>query len=904
MALGVGSRIGAYQITGELGAGGMGEVYRATDTNLRRDVAIKILPPAFANDADRIARFQREGEALAALNHPNIAQIYGLERSGESAALAMELVEGPTLAERIAEGPIPADEALDIAAQIADALEAAHEQHIVHRDLKPANVKLRPDGTVKVLDFGIATAPESAVATSGQLSSTPALTEAGVRLGTAAYMSPEQARGRTVDRRADIWAFGCVLYEMLTGQPAFGGEDVTTTLARVLEREANTTALPGGLSPAVRRTIELCLRKDVRKRVRDIGDVKLALVGAFETEPSDAAVKETVARPLWRRALPLSAALVVGGLLAVGLTWRLTRPAQSVPAPVSRFVITPPPAAPLDLNQGGNEVAISPDGKRLAYVARDPRKDDVKLYVRDLDGLSARAVPGPYAAAGANANPFFSPGGQSIGFRSRRQGIMRVSLNGGPALKIVDNASIKYIFHGAAWTPDGTLIYASAHGLYSVSVSGDGTPKQLTRTPDGTTPASPVLLPGGHAVLFDLTSDDAATERVVVLNLQTGEAKTLIEDGLGASYAPTGHIVFIRGTTLMAVPFDADRLAVTGQPVALLQGIRHPIDPIPFSAANYALSDTGTLVYVPSAAENAKSALVWVNREGDVVERAVADLLESPRNPRLSPDGRRVVLTSGPLADGDVWVYDLAGRPPIPLATKENDPLAIWSPDSTRVAYLSLRSISIGRTTADIYIAPADGSVPDGEPLRHDALPAGPAVWSAEGELILVRGTAESDIVATSADGKGKVRDVVATPDDEYDPALSPNGVWLAYTSNRTGRPEIWVKGYPDGVAMRVSANGGREPVWSHDGKELFYLQGNAMMAVPVKAEQKFSFDVAKKLFNVAYFVAADPAVHSYDVASDGRFLMIQPNATSAQPDHIVVVQNWFEELKRRMSTK
>jgi Tol biopolymer transport system component/predicted Ser/Thr protein kinase len=898
MALTAGTRLGPYEITGRLGTGGMGEVYRATDTKLGREVAIKTLPSALAEDADRLARFEREAKLLAALNHAHIGAIYGLDEHEGTQFLAMELVEGETLEEKLEAGSLPTDDALRLALQIAEALEAAHEKGVVHRDLKPANIMVTGEGQVKVLDFGLAKAfsgdpNQAAPAHSPALS--VAMTQQGLILGTAGYMSPEQASGQATDQRADIWAFGVVLYEMLTGLPLFSGESVPHILADVLRAEPDWDRLPKPFDPRLKALLERCLEKKVRNRYHSIADVRVDIEKIL-SDPEGGRAPAATAAPTGRR-LPLTAALVAVALLAGGLIWSLMRSAPSTPAPiVSRFVVTPPPTAPL-ASLGGYDLAVSPDGKRLAYFAQDPQTGGAELYVRDVDELDARAVPGAEVAqpGGGNMNPFFSPDGQWVGFRSPGKGIMRVSVSGEPPLKIADDPDGSAgVFLGATWASDGTVIYAAGARLYRISAGGGGTPEPLTSAWDAanTYESGPVLLPGGHAVLFNVIGE---TEQVAVLDLDTGEQKILVQGGTQVSYAPTGHLVFIRGTTLMAVPFDVDRLAVTGEPVALLQGVRHPG---PTTAADYALSDAGTLVYVPGTAETATAAVVWVDRDGRVAGRAVADSVENPRDPRLSPDGGRLVLTTGPVAAGNLWVYDLSGRPPIPIADEDDDRYAAWSPDATQLAFTSIQG------TPNVYTAAADGSVLDPMPLRAEGLGAATAVWSADGELILV--TNNQDIVATPADAEGDVRDVVVTPDQEFDAALSPNGRWLAYASTRTGRVEVWVKGYPDGVPVRVSRNGGREPVWSHDGKELYYLQGNAMMAVPVETEETFSFDPAVQLFTQPYFVSVDPYARSYDVARDGRFLMVQPSGASAdgaQTSNIVVVQNWFEELKRLAPT-
>jgi serine/threonine-protein kinase len=863
----------------------MGEVYRARDTNLKRDVALKALPPALANDADRLARFQREAEVLASLNHPNIAHIYGLERSEGTTALAMELIEGPTLEDRISQDRIPVEEALRVASQIADALEAAHERGIVHRDLKPANIKLKPDGTVKVLDFGIAKALDSRATTGPGPAAltTPAMTEAGFVLGTAAYMSPEQARGKPVDRRTDIWAFGCVLYEMLTGQPAFLGEDVTTTLARVLQASADLSALPSDTSASVRRTLELCLEKDARKRIADMHDVRLALAGTFALGGP--------AAPLWRRALPFAATLLVGLVLA-SVYFLSSRPPAvpaivAAPAPVSRFVITPPTTTPL-ASTGGLDVAISPDGKRIAYVVQKPENGNLELYLRELDALESRPIAGTERPTGGPVNPFFSPDGKSVGFSAGPRGIVVAAVDGRPSVKLLDPPQA---FAGAWWGSDNTIIYSNGPLLQRVSASGGGKPEPLMAERDTVGPAAPVLLPGGHAVLYHARESD----RVVVLDLDTGNEKTLVDGGSNPAYVDTGHVVFARGDTLMAVPFKASELAVTGEPVALVQGIRRSSGG---GAADFALSANGTLVYVPGTAEaGLQEAVVWVDRTGKVTGRAVPDLVTNPRDPRVSPDGKRLLLVTGSFSDGDLWSYDLGGRPPIPLALPNDNRLPVWSPDGKRVAFLSATG------APDVLTTPADGSALAPQSLHIQR--AAPHVWSAGAELILMSFAGGApDIIAAPAAGTGEVRKVVASEFSEFDPALSPNGRWLAYVSNRTGQDEIWVQGYPEGVPVRVSGNGGYEPLWSADGRELFYRQGAAMMAASVETGAEFSFAAPKQLFTGDYLGNAAPGVRGYDVARDGRFLMILPQANEGRAPasaSVIVVQNFTEELKQRV---
>ena len=546
MTLSAGARFGPYEIADEIGAGGMGVVYRATDTKLKRDVAVKVLPESLATDEERLTRFQREAELLASLNHPNIAQIHGLEDADGAMALVMELVEGPTLEDRIKQDALPPDEALGIAMQIAEALECAHGQGIVHRDLKPANIKLRPDGVVKVLDFGIAKALELDALTSepqSPMMTTPA-TRVGVILGTAAYMSPEQARGKQVDQRADIWAFGCVLYEMLTGQPAFGGEDVTVTLARVVERNADYDSLPGAITPAVRQTIELCLKKDLKERVADIRDVRLALAGAFEIVAPGAVDAAVAALPLWRRPLPVAAAaLVAGAVLAI---FAVQFGAQPEPQPVTRLIIDHPEGGSLAGNAFDSSIAISPDGRQVAYVVDAITGGYGRLYVRNLDNLDATPL------ADNARSPVFSPDGERVSFIDpTRSQLNVVSRTGGPVIPLADLSTQGP--RGLTWGPDGTMIFADnvlAVGLRLTTEASDEI--ETISDPDPTTGELdhlfPEILPDGRSVLFTITNNQGLeTSQIALLDLETGESRILIPGGSHAKYAHSGHIVFGAG---------------------------------------------------------------------------------------------------------------------------------------------------------------------------------------------------------------------------------------------------------------------------------------------------------------------------------------------------------------------
>ncbi len=896
-----GLRFGPYEIAALVGVGGMGEVYRATDTNLKRDVALKVLPDSFVTDPTRLARLQREAEMLAALNHPNVAHIYGLERSDGRSALVMELIEGPTLAERLtAGGPLPPSEALSAALQLAAALEAAHERGIVHRDLKPANIKLKPDGTVKVLDFGIAKALDVRATTSGPQPlalTTPAMTEAGVVLGTAAYMSPEQARGKAVDRRADVWAFGCVLYEMLTGKAAFLGDDVTTTLARVLEREPDLRKLPAGLAPTVRSTLELCLQKDPKKRLRDIGDVRLALEGEL------VGVSRASSRPLWQRALPLAAAVAVGAVVAGAIVVLLVRapeptPVQQVALPVTRFTITPDPRTPL-ASLGGYDVMISPDGERIAYFGVDPADGSSALYVRELDGLDARLVQGTDVGnqsggpGTGNMNPFFSADSQSIGFLAPGRGVIRIDVDGGPPLEVVDAPAPAFL--GASWAADDSIVYSSGRALHRVSAGGGTAPERLTDEIPHAFIASPIVLPGGRAIMYGLIAENV--ERVAVFDLDRREQKIIVENAQNAFYSNTGHIVFARGTTIMAAPFSASELEVTGSPVAMIENVRHPNA---LTAADYALSATGTLVYIPAdPVASGRSSVVWVDRAGNKIGPAIGETIDNPRDPAVSPDGTRLLLTTGPDGDGDLWSYDLRGRPPIRLAVADDVRMGVWSPDGREVAFTVL---SAGAPT--VHSVLANGSTLLPRPLGAEPVTGGTRDWTPSGDIVLLKAPLPTANITAIPFSGGEMRDVVVTEYAEFDPAVSPDGRWLAYASDRTGRNEIWVQGYPDGAsAVRVSSNGGVEPRWAADGQELYYLEVNAMMAVAVEtAGSELAFSAPERLFAGPYLAAQPATAMSYDVAPDGRFLMIElPGGADAAPGNIVVVQNWGEELKRRV---
>jgi eukaryotic-like serine/threonine-protein kinase len=653
----------------------MGAVYRARDTKLGRDVALKMLLPEVARDPERLARFQREAQVLAALNHPHIAQIYGLEEQGPAGPfLVLELVEGPTLADRIAQGPLPLDEALPIARQIVEALEAAHEQGIIHRDLKPANIKVRDDGTVKVLDFGLAKAMEAVPTSSSRalLSNAPTLTSpalmtgVGALLGTAAYMSPEQARGKPADKRSDIWAFGCVLYEMLTGRRAFPGDDVTETLAAIVRDEPDWSQLPVGASPVVVSFLKRCVAKVPADRLRDIGDMRLALAGAF-----DAAIAVSTRAPRqswWRRSLiPVTAAV-----LAAVATLLVTRPWRpgAEPQQATRFEYIFP-EQPQPVRAQSPFVTISPDGRTIAYQTAGG------LYVRPVGELSPpRFVAGSESAAVA---PFFSPDGQWVAYIANN-GLKKLPIGGGTPTVMSAMPAVS-----ASWTADNTILFAAAEGIWRVSANG-GTPALLIRTAEGESMYGPQLLPGGEAVLFSVTTDQSPSRwtraRVVAQVLTSGTRTTLADSGLEARYLPSGHIVYVSGNRLWSMRFDARRLAVSGNATPVLDNVDLPVG-VRAAGANYAVADNGTLIYVPN--QPRMRSLAWIRRDGAPGPAPPAISPASYVDPRLSLDAARALVTR----DGDIWIYDLASGRSSRVTRDGVSEMGVWNPAGTEVAFSS-----------------------------------------------------------------------------------------------------------------------------------------------------------------------------------------------------------------------
>jgi Tol biopolymer transport system component len=884
MALAAGTKLGSYEVVAQVGAGGMGEVYRAHDSKLSRDVAIKVLPANFVNDPERLARFQREARMLAALNHPNIATIYGLEQSDGVACLVMELVSGETLAERVKAGPLPIEEGLKIAAQIAEALEAAHEKQIIHRDLKPANVKVTPEGKVKVLDFGLAKAFEGDAATE-DMSNSPTLSRAatmqGVILGTAAYMSPEQARGKPVDKRTDIWAFGCVLFELLTGKPAFHGEDVTDILAAVVRADPDWQALAAATPVKIRDLLRRCLQKDKTQRMQSAGDVRIEIQEALNSSPlaePAAALKGTRASGWLVPALGLGALLLV--VIASLVAWNLK---PSPPQPVTRTVITLPPGRVLAGFAGfdsGPIVAISPDGTRLAYVATQGGIQ--RLYVRMMDDLEAQAVPDTDGAI----SPFFSPDSQWLGFLAGGK-LKKVSVNGGGALTL----SASPFSGGASWNDRGAIILGGVGaGLRQVPDAG-GALQRLTQLRSGDSNNHwPEVLPGGTAVLFVAGSN--AYPMVAVQSLQSGERRDLVQGVTFPRYARSGHLIYARGGTLMAAPFDLKRLVITGAAIPMVDNVLESAT----QAAQYSLSNTGVLVYVSGGVLATHRKLVWVDRHGS--EQPLSAPENSYESPRLSPDGQRIAVAT----DGQIWLYNLS-RETLTRFTFEGNVNSrpVWTPDGKRITFYSNKEGAL-----NIFWQLADGS--GGlERLTTSEFTSVPSSWSPDGQTLAfhVANVKTGNDIWTLRLSDRKAQPFLQTQFNEGNPRFSPDGRWIAYVSDESGRSEIYVQPYPGpGGKWQVSRDGGTEPVWNRNGRELFYRSGNKLMAVEITIQPNFELGNPRMLFEGPYVPSAVP-VSNYDVSPDGqRFLMLKPaeqDQAQSAPTQITVVQNWFEELKRRV---
>jgi Tol biopolymer transport system component len=879
MPLSVGSRLGPYEIISLLGAGGMGEVYRAKDTKLGREVALKILPATFTNDPERLARFRREAQVLAALNHPHIGAIYGVDEAEGTQFLVLELVDGVSLDKRIARGPIPVDEALAIARQIAEALEAAHDKGIIHRDLKPANIALTTDGNVKVLDFGLAKATESASHTSFDVTNSPTITSpammtgVGVILGTAAYMSPEQAKGRPADRRSDIWAFGCVLFEMLTGHRAFDGEDVSDTLANVLKSEPNWTALPPDRSD-LRTLLRRCLEKDRRRRLADIADVWFHL----EEPPLVAAPSTRLRAPTLR--LSTVGPFLVGLAIGAGALMYASLARHAPDGQVMRFSVALPDgwsiAAGVNPNGAAyGPLAVSADGRLIAMLARNS-EGHVRLWIRQIDALTPRELPGTDGAAG----PFWSPDSRFLGFFADGK-LRKVDVNGGPPVPLCDTPS----FNAASWSKDGVIVFARAGitggPLLKVSAAGGVPSPATTLGKDETFHLRPAFLPDGRHFFYRAAG---ASLRSLYLASLDAPDRTLVFENPDASnvvYA-NGHLLFLREQTLMAQPFDTKRFSLSGEPVPIVEQVQTSLNVALFSA-----STTGVLAYVTAGAE-APSRLTWFDRSGNrtpggIDSAGYGDL-------ELSPDGERASMSvrASAGAGRDIWLLDLAGRVPSRFTFDPATELeSVWSPDGTRIVFNRSRN---GRL--DLFEKTASGEGTE-HLLFTDDVDKHPTSWSPDGKLLLYTAGGVGDLWILPMSGGEKPFPFIQTTANESQGQFSPDGRWVAYMSNESGFPQVYITSFPGpGGKRQVSTMRASQPRWRRDGRELYYLSAeNDLIGVTVDVRNSaLTIGPERRLFT---FTPAAPR-SSYAVAPDGRFLVNTTMVdTTPKPLPITVIVNW-----------
>ena len=890
----IGQSVAHYTVTDRLGVGGMGEVYRARDSKLHREVALKVLPPGLAQDPDHMARFAREAQVLAGLNHPNIASVYGLEEGHGVTALVMELIPGETLADRIERGPMPVEEAARVGVQIALALEEAHEHGIIHRDLKPANVKITPDGRVKVLDFGLAKALEGSTSGVG-LTNSPtvslAATQAGVILGTAGYMSPEQAAAQRTDRRADIWSFGVVLLEMLTGRRTFTGETVAHILAAVLHGSPDLGGVPESVPPRIKELLRRCLTKNIKSRLQAIGDARIVLEeyvadpASFEERPTagPGAAPARGRSPAW--AVAAAAALVAIGAVVWALLPRASEPAR----PIRLRALAGD--QPLFLGAGSSAV-LSPDGRRLALSLGGGQ--DRRLYVRELSQLENTPLPGTEVAY----NPFFSPDGQWVGFVTPNE-LKKISVSGGTPLTLakIDRG------RGATWSEDDVIVFAPnpTSPLLEMPAAG-GEPQPLTTLdPEGTQVSHrwPQFLPGSRSVLFT-THTSSSVGAIEIVDVETGERKVVHHGGDYGRYLASGHLAFVNEGTIFAAPFDVERGELLRTPAPVVQGITTT------GGAQYDVSPTGTLVYLEGQAGAPKYELALVDRRGAQTP------LTAERNtfvePRFSHDGRRLAVQILTGQTSDCWVYDIERGTATRLTFSPGaDSVPVWSPDGSSIGFASEREGGVG-----IYRKASDGSGEDELLVAGDASGKYPSSWSPDGRFLLfsqIQSPTGNDIMILPLEGDRAPEPYLATEHSEAEGDFSPDGRWVAYQSGESGRDEVYVRPFPmRGGKWQISVEGGSHPRWSGDGRQLYFRKDNGVMAVDIDVTgDALRAGSPTRLFEGPFLQAAfgGNVYADYDVSADGsRFVMLRGEGEQARPDHLILVFNWFDELRALLGSR
>jgi len=920
-------RLAHWRLVEKIGEGGMGVVWKAVDTTLDRTVAIKMLPDALAGNVEGLARFEREAKLLASLNHPRIASLYGFHQADGTRFLSMELIEGNELAEILASGPLPIERALRIALQIAEGLEVAHAGGIVHRDLKPGNVKLTADGDVKILDFGLAKALQEPAPAQVDLSHSPTMTVAtqvGVILGTAAYMSPEQARGDEADRRTDVWALGCVLFEMLTGRGAFHAKTVSDCIARVLEREPDWAALPAETPAGVRRLLRRCLEKEPRRRLHDVADVRIELEDQLAGDEPEAAPAASGSVPRWLIGLGIAAGLVVGAMLTTW--WQSGREAptgalDSGGRSIERFSIALPDPTPAIPKPGTIAVAVSPDGRRIVYVGLEQGSSVTRrisgdgsptgtsgrtqLYLREIDSYEIRPIEGTLDAA----SPFFSPDGEWIGFIDNSDArLKKIRLEGGIPVTLCDAPN-----RAGDWGDDGRIYFTAGEGIAAVSEDG-GVPEVLSLPVvelGEKTRRFPHVLPGGRGVLFTLgttkmESYDEAS--IALLDPETGEHRVLLEGGTKPSYLSTGHIVYGRGGALYAIPFDLGALEVSGAPFLVAADV---VTSDGWGEAQYDVSDTGTLAYVPGGPEIYKFTVYWLDRDGRA--EAIALPPRDYSSAYFSPDGKRLAIgTLG--ANAAIWVYEIERTTMLRLTTEWDYYAVIWTRAGGHVTVASGRAGDYG-----LWNLAADGS--GTEELLLDVPSSGglfPGAWTPDDRTLVYNAATPGsglDILTLTVDGTTGVTPLIQTSFQESSPKLSHDGRWLAYTSDASGQSELYVQRYPEGgQRWQISAGGGEAPLWSPDGRELYYWSGGRMVAVPVDTAGSGFVPGKERALPQPEF----SALLSWDLSPDGeRFVVVgrlgnratardttvtnaSPNRVAARVREIRVVTGWFDELRNK----